>query len=67
MSREHETIWCDGCGVEILWSPIEEDGRDYCCEDCQHELPCACGDRMEAEERRAAADATPAAVDQSNP
>jgi hypothetical protein len=53
MSREHTTIWCDGCGVEILWLPIEEADRDYCCEDCRQGLACECSDRMEEEERRA--------------
>jgi hypothetical protein len=52
MSRERDTVWCDGCGVEILWSPLIVDHRDYCCEDCRDGLPCECGDRMEAEERR---------------
>jgi hypothetical protein len=22
MPRDNDTIWCDGCGVEILWVPV---------------------------------------------
>ena len=53
MSRQHDTFWCDGCGVEILWAPVKVGECDYCCEDCREGRPCECGDRMEEEERRA--------------
>lgn len=67
MSREHETVWCDGCGVEILWSPIEETGRDFCCEECRRGWPCECGDRLEEEERRARSGSTQAAGSYAGP
>lgn len=47
-----EQIWCDGCGVEILWSPVIVGNRDHCCQDCADGLPCRCGERMELDERR---------------
>jgi len=53
MLCEQETIWCDGCGVEIVWSPVREAGRNFCCDDCRYGLPCECGDDLEEAERRA--------------
>ncbi len=58
MAHEKDIIWCDGCGVEILWAPLVVAGRDYCCQDCCDGLLCECGDRQEPEERRARSDAT---------
>lgn len=52
MSKTDNTIYCDGCGVEITWSPVIIGLRDYCCEDCREGLPCRCGERMEQEEER---------------
>jgi hypothetical protein len=52
MARIEETVICDNCGVEITWSPIEEGGRDYCCQDCRDGYPCACGSRYELEDDR---------------
>ncbi|MEA3350266.1 MAG: hypothetical protein U9Q82_06575 [Chloroflexota bacterium] len=42
MSRENNTIWCDGCGVEINWIPLVKHGRHYCCQDCCDGIPCKC-------------------------
>lgn len=50
MMRTEETIWCDGCGVEITWGAIIKDDRTYCCLDCFHGLPCECGYRMELDD-----------------
>lgn len=47
MSRYEGSVWCDGCGVEILWSPVIEAGRDYCCQECARGEECDCGERME--------------------
>jgi hypothetical protein len=53
MTRYLDTIWCDGCGAEITWSPVVYGEREYCCEDCRQGLPCECGDRQDfADERR---------------
>ncbi len=49
-----ETVWCDGCGVEITWSPVHDKSRTYCCQDCRDGQPCKCGERMELDERRRA-------------
>jgi hypothetical protein len=54
MARYLDTIWCDGCGVEILWSPVLHGARDYCCEDCGRGWPCECGARQEQEDERRA-------------
>jgi hypothetical protein len=50
MVKRTETIICDGCGVEITWSPIVVNDRQYCCIDCSQGLPCTCGERMEEED-----------------
>jgi hypothetical protein len=50
MVRRTETILCDGCGVEITWSPVVSNDRLFCCVECQQGLPCTCGDRMEEED-----------------
>jgi hypothetical protein len=48
--------FCDGCGVEITWTPFvvrakggSRAGRtdQYCCADCADGRPCRCGERME--------------------
>ncbi|HLE13823.1 MAG TPA: hypothetical protein VI776_03670 [Anaerolineales bacterium] len=52
MAGIEEAVWCDGCGVEITWSPLIEGKRRYCCLDCQRGNPCRCGERMETEEER---------------
>ncbi len=49
-----ETVWCDGCGVEITWSPVHDKSRTFCCEDCRDGRSCKCGERMELDERRRA-------------
>jgi hypothetical protein len=54
MSRVDNTIYCDGCGVEITWSPIIIERRDYCCQDCLEVRPCKCGERTELDEDRRA-------------
>lgn len=50
MSRSDDTIWCDGCGTEILWSPYVLDGQDFCCQDCAYGIACTCGDTMDWDE-----------------
>jgi hypothetical protein len=54
MARIEDTVWCDGCGVEILWGPLIANSRDYCCQDCLDGLECKCGERLELESRRRA-------------
>lgn len=48
--RLKDTIWCDGCGIELLWAPVRGNQRDYCCEDCKNGFACSCGSRMEEED-----------------
>jgi hypothetical protein len=50
MASHKETIWCDGCGIEITWVPIIFNKRDYCCEDCAWGILCNCGERIEDDE-----------------
>jgi hypothetical protein len=54
MTRHNETVWCDGCGVEIVWTPTVRAERDYCCEACVAGQACLCGERMELDSRRRA-------------
>jgi len=54
MVRNQDTIWCNGCGAEILWAPLIVEGQDYCCQDCREGRPCRCGERMEPDEDRRA-------------
>jgi len=54
MTRQYDTRWCNGCGVEILWAPLINDHRDYCCQDCLDGLPCTCGQRMDMDKGRRA-------------
>lgn len=46
MARYENTLWCDGCGVEITWSPFVADHRDYCCRDCSQGQACDCGEQI---------------------
>lgn len=45
-----DTIYCDGCGVEILWAPVRANQHQYCCADCRDGFECNCGARMESED-----------------
>ena len=52
MVRIEETLFCDGCGVEIPLSSVVKDGRDYCCEDCAKGYKCKCDEDLDLDERR---------------
>jgi hypothetical protein len=52
MSKTGNTVYCDGCGVEITWSPVIKGVHDYCCQDCSEGLRCKCGERLEQEDNR---------------
>jgi hypothetical protein len=54
MVKIENTLFCDGCGVEIPLSPVIKDQREYCCEDCAQGYQCKCGERMELEMQRRA-------------
>jgi hypothetical protein len=47
MTRSEDTIWCDGCGTEILWSPYIVQQQDFCCQDCASGIPCKCAEIMD--------------------
>ncbi len=57
MSRIEGDVYCDGCGVEISWSPYKQQTSgaasaaaqkaEYCCKDCAEGRPCQCAERME--------------------
>jgi hypothetical protein len=59
MTRDRDTIWCDGCGVEITWVPLIIADRDYCCEDCAEGLTCGCEPPVELEDERRGGRETP--------
>ena len=35
-------VACTTCELEIIWPPIERDGRTYCCDGCANGGPCTC-------------------------
>ena len=41
-SMEHAR-WCQGCGVEVTWTPFIAQGRRYCCARCAGGGACQCG------------------------
>ena len=43
MSRSENTIWCDGCGVEIYWVPFVFEDQEFCCQECAVGISCDCG------------------------
>lgn len=47
MVRYRDTLWCDGCGVEIRWKPIVKDQRNYCCIRCLNGEVCDCAEILE--------------------
>jgi len=47
MVRYRDTLWCDGCGVEIRWKPIVKDQRSYCCLRCYNGEICNCVEVLE--------------------
>lgn len=49
-TMEDATIFCDGCGVEIQWTPVKANDHDYCCEDCRDGFECSCSTRLEDDE-----------------
>ncbi len=44
MARYKDTLWCDGCGVEIQWEPIEKSQLFFCCRKCLLGEICDCDD-----------------------
>jgi hypothetical protein len=44
MVRHHDTLWCDGCGIEITWEPIEQDRLFFCCQPCLEGEKCRCSE-----------------------
>jgi hypothetical protein len=47
MARYQDTLWCDGCGIEIHWEPIERNQLFFCCTKCLQGEECDCGDDHE--------------------
>ena len=45
MVRYQDTLWCDGCGVEITWDPVEKERLFFCCFKCQSGEDCRCGEQ----------------------
>ena len=42
MTLYADTLWCDGCGVEIHWKPLEKSQLIYCCQRCLIGEECVC-------------------------
>jgi hypothetical protein len=49
MSQIGGTIRCDGCGVEILLSPVVVGLQHFCCQDCASGMECVCAKHVEDE------------------
>lgn len=47
MTLNPEFVYCQGCGVEVTWSPFLVNNIVYCCEDCSRGIECRCAERME--------------------
>lgn len=52
MSQYQDTIWCDGCGIEIVWVPLQNNNSHFCCQDCKEGFRCQCREREEQESDR---------------
>jgi len=42
MVRYQDTLWCDGCGIEISGEPASKDSLEYCCSLCLRGEKCNC-------------------------
>lgn len=47
-----DTLWCDGCGVEISWTPVCQGHHHYCCSECAEGRECECAAWVEQDEER---------------
>lgn len=47
-----DTLWCDGCGVEIIGPPVQVGNQQFCCRDCSQGLECTCLGLLEQDEDR---------------
>jgi len=52
MSEDEDSIWCDGCGIEIRWRPLIVGKVVFCCTDCLRGRSCDCLDRLDIEDER---------------
>ncbi|MGD0707121.1 MAG: hypothetical protein ABSA51_01560 [Anaerolineaceae bacterium] len=47
------TLWCDGCGAEIIGAAVVFENKYYCCEQCRDGQECDHGAQQElADEQR---------------
>jgi hypothetical protein len=51
MVKIEDTVFCDGCGVEIPLAPVVKNRKEYCCEDCAQGYECKRGEQMELDEQ----------------
>ena len=42
-----ETLYCAGCGTEIIWSPFLLNELKFCCQDCAQSIVCKCRETMD--------------------
>ncbi len=61
MAKIQDSVFCDGCGIEVTWTPYYQNPAhnipgvrrsEYCCQDCAQGYRCRCGERMLLEEDR---------------
>ncbi len=65
MAKLQDSVFCDGCGIEVTWTPYYREPThnqlgirqrvrrgEYCCQDCAQGYKCSCGERMLLEDDR---------------
>lgn len=56
------SLFCDGCGVEITWAPVvSQDHHYYCCIRCRDGEECDCIREQEGDDDRPGKPAAPTA------
>jgi hypothetical protein len=51
MAQTEGVLYCDGCGAEIVGSPVMRGNRRHCCQDCAEGRPCDCALILEDDRR----------------
>jgi hypothetical protein len=52
MTLNPEFTYCQGCGIEVTWSPHLVNNQSFCCDDCSRGIECGCATRRELDDER---------------
>jgi hypothetical protein len=55
-------LTCDNCGVEITWTPLVVDNKEYCCLICYQGRHCDCREVVELEDEQREAESWPVSL-----